>query len=76
MKRILLAAVAAAPLALALAQPSLAQSEREEHMRRLHYECDRGDRRACVQFGVMIGEQREHHAEWQRSHPEWWWWQR
>ena len=76
MKRILLAAIAAAPLVLALAQSSPAQSEYEERMRRLHHECDRGDRRACVQFGVLIGEQRERHAEWHHSHPEWWWWQR
>jgi hypothetical protein len=76
MKRILLAAVAAAPLVLVLAQPSPAQSPHEERLRRLHYECDRGDRRACVQFGVLIGEQRERRAEWQHTHPEWWWWER
>jgi len=53
---------------------ALAESPTEERMRRLHHECDRGDRRACVQFGIMIGENRERHAEWQRTHPEWWWW--
>ena len=29
-----------------------------------------------LQFGVLIGESRERHAEWRRSHPEWWWWDR
>ncbi len=47
----------------------------EEHMRRLHFDCDHGDRRACVNFGVLIGEHRERHGEWRRTHPEWWWWQ-
>jgi hypothetical protein len=47
----------------------------EERMRRLHFDCDHGDRRACVQFGVMVGENRERHAEWHRTHPEWWWWE-
>ena len=49
--------------------------EHEERMRRLHFDCDRGERRACVEFGILIGENRERHAEWRRSHPEWWWWE-
>ena len=47
----------------------------EERMRRLHFDCDHGDKRACVNFGVMIGENRERHAEWRHTHPEWWWWE-
>jgi len=43
-------------------------------MFRLHRACDEGDRRACVHFGMIIGENREHRAEWQREHPEWFGW--
>ena len=76
MKKLLLVAAGALPLVVFAVQPAPAQPNRDERMRALHHECDRGDRRACVQFGVMIGESREHHAEWRRSHPEWWWWER
>jgi hypothetical protein len=41
---------------------------------RLHKACEEGDRRACVHFGMIIGENREHRAEWQREHPEWFGW--
>jgi hypothetical protein len=45
-------------------------------MGRWHALCDHGDRRACVRFGILIGEHRDHEAEWRRSHPEWYWWER
>ncbi len=41
-----------------------------------HQLCDKGDRRACVRFGILIGENRERRDEWRRAHPEWWWWER
>jgi hypothetical protein len=53
-----------------------AQSAREAEMIGFHQLCDRGDRKACIRFGIMIGENRERHAEWRRSHPEFWWWER
>jgi hypothetical protein len=40
-------------------------------MFRLHKECEEGERRSCVHFGMIIGENKEHRAEWQREHPEW-----
>jgi hypothetical protein len=46
-----------------------------EVMFRLHKACEEGDRRACVHFGMIIGENKEHREEWQRQHPElfsWW----
>jgi hypothetical protein len=49
---------------------------REAEIVGLHQLCDRGDRRACVRFGIMIGESRERHAEWRHRHPEFWWWER
>jgi len=45
-------------------------------MARWHVLCDQGDRRACVRFGILIGEHREFEGQWRRSHPEWWWWER
>jgi hypothetical protein len=53
-----------------------AQSAREAEMVGFHQLCDRGDRKACIRFGIMIGENRERHAEWRRAHPEFWWWER
>ena len=53
-----------------------AQSAREAEMIGFHQLCDRGDRKACIRFGIMIGENRERHAEWRRLHPEFWWWER
>jgi hypothetical protein len=41
-----------------------------------HQMCERGDRRACVRFGIMLGENRARHAEWRRLHANWWWWER
>ena len=53
-----------------------AQSAREAEMIGFHQLCERGDRKACIRFGIMIGENRERHAEWRRLHPDWWWWER
>jgi hypothetical protein len=47
---------------------------REAELVGLHQLCDRGDRRACVRFGMMLGEAKERHAEWRKAHAEWWWW--
>jgi hypothetical protein len=50
--------------------------ERDREMHRLHEACDHGDRGACVRFGIILGENRERHEEWRRTHPEYWWWER
>ncbi len=76
---ILFAGLAALVAGVGLMQTNSASAQEREHeerMRRLHFECERGDRRACVNFGILIGENRERHAEWRRAHPEWWWWER
>jgi hypothetical protein len=39
-------------------------------MFRLHRACEEGDRRACVHFGMIVGENKEHREEWRREHPE------
>ena len=53
-----------------------AQSAREAEMIGFHQLCEKGDRKACIRFGILIGENRERHAEWRRLHPNWWWWER
>jgi hypothetical protein len=77
-KRVLGAAGLVLVGAVAVASVSVvrAQSAREAEMIGFHQLCERGDRKACIRFGIMIGESRERHAEWRRSHPEFWWWER
>lgn len=48
---------------------------REAELVGLHQLCDKGDRRACVRFGMMLGEAKERHTEWRKAHAEWWWWE-
>ena len=52
------------------------RDEVRDIMFRLHRACDDGDRRACIQFGMIIGENREHRAQWRREHPELFGWDR
>ena len=75
-KLMLLAAASALSLGIINAATPAQAQDHDDMIRRLHYECDRGDRRACVRFGIMLGESRERHAEWRRTHPEYWWWER
>jgi hypothetical protein len=48
---------------------------REAELVGLHQLCDKGDRRACIRFGMMLGEAKERHADWRAHHPEFWWWE-
>jgi len=48
---------------------------REAELVGLHQLCDKGDRKACVRFGMMLGEAKERHSEWRKAHAEWWWWE-
>jgi hypothetical protein len=45
-----------------------------DQLARLHDGCDNGSRRACIQFGIMIGQHREREAQWRRSHPDYFQW--
>jgi hypothetical protein len=49
---------------------------REAEMIGLHQLCDRGDRQACIRFGFLLGQAQDRHAEWRRSHADWWAWER
>jgi hypothetical protein len=73
-RTIILAAAVAATCGVIGASPVRAQ-EREIELRRLHHECDAGDRKACVRFGEILGEERAHRERWRREHPEWFWWE-
>src|SRR5450432_702730 len=48
---------------------------REAELVGLHQLCDKGDRKACIRFGMMLGEAKERHADWRAHHPEFWWWE-
>ena len=69
----LLLAVSTA-LLLASATPAFAQSELDIRLHETHVNCDRGDRAACVRFGIILGAHPEKLAEWRRTHAEWFWW--
>lgn len=60
-----------------LASSALVRAEPfdEPYVDRLHHECDRGERKACVRFGIILGEHHDRYEEWRRHHPEWWWWE-
>ena len=45
-------------------------------MMQLRGMCDAGDRRACIRFGIIIGENRERMAQWRRQNPELFSWER
>ena len=36
---------------------------REAELVGLHQLCDKGDRKACVRFGMLLGEAKERHAD-------------
>jgi len=50
--------------------PVQAQNAREAEMVGFHQLCEKA---ACIQFGILLGENRERHAEWRKHHSEWWW---
>ena len=72
----LLAATAITVAALgATNMPARAQNAAEAEIIGFHQLCDKGDRRACVRFGILLGQNQQRHADWRRSHAEWFWWE-
>jgi len=71
-----MAALAVAGIAISSA-PVRAEDwkAKEAELVGLHQLCDRGDRKACVRFGMLLGEAKERHSEWRKAHAEWWWWE-
>jgi hypothetical protein len=70
-----MAAAAIATAILGWSSASQAQSPRDAEIIGFHQLCDKGDRKACVRFGMLIEHNRDMHAEWRRSHPEFFWWE-
>jgi hypothetical protein len=60
---------------IAINVPAYAQSPREAELVGYHDLCDKGDRRACIRFGMILGENKAFHEEWRRRHPEFWTWE-
>jgi hypothetical protein len=59
-----------------VATPARAQSNVEAEMLGFHQLCEKGDRKACVRFGILIGKNEQRHADWRKAHAEWFWWER
>jgi hypothetical protein len=60
----------------ATSTPARAQSNVEAEILGFHQLCDKGDRRACVRFGILIGENKQRQADWRKTHADWWWWEK
>ena len=52
-----------------------AESARDAEIIGFHQLCDKGDRKACVRFGMLIEHNKDMHADWRRTHPEFFWWE-
>jgi hypothetical protein len=74
MTAVVIAAGVSASAAIA-ATPAHAQNAVEAEMIGFHQLCDKGDRKACVRFGILIGQNQQRHADWRRAHADWWWWE-
>jgi hypothetical protein len=71
------AMVAAAISGVAAMTPTVAhaQDAMEAEMVGYHQLCQKGDRKACIRFGILIGRNEQRHADWRRAHADWWWWE-
>jgi hypothetical protein len=60
-----------------VASPAHAQNAAmEAEILGFHQLCDRGDRKACVRFGILIGRNEQRGADWRRAHADWFWFER
>jgi hypothetical protein len=58
-----------------VATPAHAQDAVEAEMIGYHQLCQKGDRKACIRFGILIGRNEQRHVDWRRAHADWWWWE-
>jgi hypothetical protein len=58
-----------------VASPARAQNMEAEIIG-FHQLCEKGDRKACVHFGILIGRNEQRNADWRRAHADWFWWER
>jgi hypothetical protein len=59
-----------------VASPAHAQAAVEAEILGFHQLCEKGDRKACVRFGILIGHNEQRNADWRRAHAEWFWFER
>ena len=59
-----------------VATPAHAQNNVEGEIIGFHQLCEKGDRKACIRFGILIGRNEQRGADWRRAHTEWFWWER
>jgi hypothetical protein len=59
-----------------VATPAQAQNNVEAEIIGFHQLCEKGDRKACIRFGILIGRNEQRGADWRRAHGEWFWWER
>ena len=76
MVKLMIFAGAVAAMLMGAALPAAAQDGREAQLLGFHALCDRGDRAACVKFGMMLQQNQDHHSEWRRTHPEFFFFER
>jgi hypothetical protein len=69
------AMVACSMLCWSVSSPVRAQGAAEAEMIGYHQLCEKGDRRACIRFGILLGRNEQRHADWRRAHAEWFWWE-
>lgn len=58
-----------------IASPVHAQNVEAEILG-FHQLCEKGDRKACVRFGILLGRNEQRNADWRRAHAEWFWFER
>jgi hypothetical protein len=76
--KLLLAAAGTAAILLGsipLSAPARAQAAEAEILG-LHQLCDKGERKACIRFGMLLEKNRLQHERWRKLHAEWFWWER
>jgi hypothetical protein len=56
--------------------PAHAQGNVEAEILGFHQLCEKGDRKACVRFGILIGRNEQRGADWHRAHADWFWFER
>ncbi|MGO9361611.1 MAG: hypothetical protein ACLP1D_28680 [Xanthobacteraceae bacterium] len=74
-KSFLAAGAMAVAIVGAVQSPARAQSANEAEIIGFHQLCEKGDRRACIRFGILIGQNQQRHADWRRAHADWFWWE-
>jgi hypothetical protein len=56
--------------------PARAQGAVEAEIIGFHQLCEKGDRKACVRFGILIGRNEQRSVDWRRAHADWFWYER